>query len=122
MTNRFEVIAVNDAASHCECCGRSGLQRVVWIADHETGEHKHFGTSCALRPAKGFDCVDEIKAAIKRHNDDMKRAIALAFSAYKAAGGTMISSCDANGSPIATVADVALWEACKAAQIERLAA
>lgn len=120
--NRFEVIAVNDAASFCECCGRSGLQRVVWIADHETGEHKHFGTSCALRPAKGFDCTSEIKAAIKRHSDDMKRAVTLAHRAYKIAGGTYINGHHPDGYAIATVANAALWEACKASEIARLAA
>ncbi len=116
---RFEVLAVNDSASFCECCGRSGLQRVVWIADHETGEHKHFGTSCALRPAKGFDCVAEIKTAIKRHTDAMKYAMARAYAAYKAAGGKFLPMNEAGEWDFA---DKALWNALKARESAQVSA
>ena len=112
--SRFEVLAVNDAASFCECCGRSGLQRVVWVADHETGEHKHFGTSCALTPAKGFDCVEDIKAAIKSHANRVKYAISAAHRAYKIAGGKHVAAIDAKGEQVWNVADTALWEQVKA--------
>ena len=116
---RFEVLAVNDAASFCECCGRSGLQRVVWIADHETGEHKHFGTSCATRPAKGFDCVAEIKTAIKRHTDAMKYAAARAYAAYKTAGGKFLPMNEAGEWEFA---DRAMFDALLASERKQAAA
>lgn len=106
---RFQVLAVNDKADYCECCGRNGLQRVVWVLDTETGDEKHFGTSCAVRPAKGFDCVAEIKAAVATRSQQEKFAIGRAARDYRAAGGAYINGRDGKGSPIATVADAALW-------------
>lgn len=110
---RFVVRGINDDKSFCECCGKSGLQRVVWIEDMETGEVKHFGTVCATKPAKGFDCVAEIKSAIKAAKDEEKAICSTAFFRYKKVhGGQMIKSFDKDGSPIATVADKALWAQC----------
>ena len=65
LNDRFQVIAVNDSADFCECCGRKGLKRVVWVLDNETGEHKHFGTSCVLSPLKGFGVKKEVQSAIR---------------------------------------------------------
>ncbi len=113
MANRFQVRGINDDKSFCECCGKSGLQRVVWIEDMETGEIKHFGTVCALKPAKGFDCVAEIKSAIKAAKDEEKAICSTAMHRYrKVHGGQMISGRDKDGYPIATVADRSLWQQC----------
>lgn len=110
---RFIVKGINDDKSHCECCGKSGLQRVVWIEDTETGEIKHFGTSCAMKPAKGFDCSAEIKSAIKLAKDNEKRIVVNAMYRYrKIHNGQMINGRCKDGYPIATVADRALWEQC----------
>jgi hypothetical protein len=110
---RFVVRGINDDKSFCECCGKSGLQRVVWIEDMDTGEVKHFGTVCALNPAKGFDCVAEIKSAIKAAKDEEKAICSTAMFRYrKVHGGQMINSRDKDGSPIATVADRTLWQQC----------
>ena len=65
LTARFAVLAVNDTADFCECCGKKGLKRVVWVLDSETGEHKHFGTTCVLAPAKGFGIKKEVEASIR---------------------------------------------------------
>jgi predicted metal-binding protein len=65
LTARFQVIGVNDSADFCECCGRQGLKRVVWVLDRETGDHKHFGTTCVLAPTKCFHLDREAKAAIR---------------------------------------------------------
>jgi hypothetical protein len=110
---RFVVRGINDDKSFCECCGKSGLQRVVWIEDLETGEVKHFGTVCALKPAKGFDCVAEIKSAIKAAKDEEKAICSTAGYRYRTVhGGTYINGRDKDGSPIRTVADKALWNQC----------
>lgn len=121
MATRFQVLAVNDKASFCECCGRNGLQRVVWILDTETGEEKHFGTSCAAKPAKGFDCDADIKTAVATRKQREKFAIGLAARAYRAAGGAYNRGHDAIGSPISTPADGALWARLMAAEFARLA-
>ena len=62
-SQRFIVRGVSDDADFCMCCGRTGLKRVVWIEDTETQEVRHFGTTCAAAPVKGFP-KDEIKKAI----------------------------------------------------------
>jgi hypothetical protein len=113
MASRFQVLAVNDKASFCECCGKSNLQRVVWILDTETGEEKHFGTVCALRPAKGFDCSEEIKSAIKLAKENEKRICSNAMYRYrKIHNGQMIQLRDKDGSPFSKVADWSLWQQC----------
>lgn len=110
---RFLVRGIDDDKSFCECCGKNGLQRVVWIEDTETGEIKHFGTNCAQKPVKGFDCVAEIKSAIKLAKDEEKRVVSNAMYRYrKVHGGTMVNGRDRDGYPIATVADRELWEQC----------
>ena len=85
--NRFIVKGVNDEKETCECCGKNGLKRVVWIEDTETGEIKHFGTTCALKPAKGFQSDAEIKRAIRKFEDDEKSLWAWAAMVYRKAGG-----------------------------------
>lgn len=113
MTIRFQVRGINDDKSFCECCGKSGLQRVVWIEDMETGEIKHFGTSCALKPTKGFDCVEQIKSAIKAAKDEEKAICSTAMYRYKKVhGGQMISMTAEVGYPCSRVADTALWAQC----------
>lgn len=67
-TSRFIVLGVNDDQDFCQCCGRNGLKRVVWIEDTETQDVRHFGTTCATQPAKGFP-KDEIKKAIAEHTE-----------------------------------------------------
>lgn len=85
--NRFEVRGVNDERDFCECCGKNGLKRVVWIEDMEMGDIKHFGTTCAQSPIKGFDCSKEIKKAIRTFEDKQKAIWAVAHRSYKALGG-----------------------------------
>jgi hypothetical protein len=64
--SRFRVLGINQDRTFCECCGKQGLNSVVWIEDTESGSIKHFGQVCATKPAKGFDCTKEIKAAISQ--------------------------------------------------------
>jgi len=59
MNKRFIIKGINDDRDFCMCCGRKGLKRVVWIEDTESGEIKHFGTTCAVSPIKGFGIVKE---------------------------------------------------------------
>jgi hypothetical protein len=84
---RYQVLSVNDDRDFCECCGRTGLKRVVFIRDTETDETKHFGTTCAMSPVKGFGVDKEIKAAIKRTDGYRKTLNTLANQSYRAAGG-----------------------------------
>lgn len=118
---RFQVTGINDKRDFCECCGKSGLQRVVWILDTETGDEKHFGTSCAAKPAKGFDCVAEIKAEVRRIDNSLKAAYARAGQAYRKAGGTYAPGFHpTKGYAISTVNDTALWEQLCAAEVAKV--
>lgn len=110
MASRYEVLSVNDDSDSCECCGRTGLKRVVFIRDAETDETKHFGTTCAMSPVKGFGVDREIKAAIKRADDYNRTLAILANTAYRAAGGQFV----AKDSITWTHADPTLFQAKRA--------
>lgn len=88
--NRYQVLSVNDDRDFCGCCGKTGLKRVVFIQDNETGEVNHFGTTCAMSPVKGFAVDKEIKAAIKRADEKRKVAHAIARAEYRKNGGTFL--------------------------------
>lgn len=113
--SRYEVLGVTDDRDFCECCGRTGLKRVVFIRDLETGETKHFGTTCATAPSKGFGIDKEVKAAIKRADDYQKVLNTLANQSYRAAGGVFVRK-DAT---TWTHADPALFQAKKAEWVAR---
>ena len=89
MANRYNVVGVNDDKDFCECCGRQGLKRVVWIEDTETQEVKHFGTTCATAPVKGFGVDKEVKQAIRKFQDQEQTVYRYAYSLYRKAGGTL---------------------------------
>lgn len=84
----YRVLSVNDDRDFCECCGRQGLKRVVWIEDVEAGDIKHFGTTCATTPSKGFHLDKEVREAISRHDSYVKCLNQIAHVEYKKAGGT----------------------------------
>ena len=88
MTSRYKVISVNDDKDFCECCGRQGLMRVVWIEDTETQEIKHFGTTCAASPVIGFGADTEITSAIREFQDHARAVLTYAHRLYRKAGGT----------------------------------
>ncbi|MDR8093112.1 hypothetical protein KPB05_37280 [Burkholderia gladioli] len=85
--SRFEVVGVNDERDFCECCGRQRLKRVVWIRDTETDDVKHFGTTCATSPVKGFNLDTEIKRAISVFQSKEKAFNAAVYQIYKRHGG-----------------------------------
>ena len=87
--SRFRVKGVNDEKDTCECCGKEGLKRVVWIEDTETLEVRHFGTSCAANPAKAFGLGREIKRAVREFDATVKKAKADAHNA------AIVAACDA---------------------------
>ena len=89
---KFQVKGVNDDRSECECCGKTGLKRVVWIENTETSEIKAFGTTCALSPVKGFDCTEEIKKevarATRKASEETQAIYGMAHKLYRKAGGS----------------------------------
>lgn len=50
MSKRIKVLGINDDRDTCQCCGRAGLKRVVWLSI-DSGEPVHYGTSCAALTA-----------------------------------------------------------------------
>ncbi|ABL96747.1 hypothetical protein BcepF1.016 [Burkholderia phage BcepF1] len=91
MSNRYIVKGVNDERDFCECCGKKGLKRVVWIEDTETGEIKHFGTTCAAQPVKGFGVDREIQYAIRQFDNRAKEIGRMTLFHYKKLGGKYIA-------------------------------
>lgn len=83
--SRFQVLGVNDDRDFCECCGKQGLKRVVWIQDNELCEVKHFGTVCATQPSKGFgpDVEKAIKSAVRRAVELQKSGWSYAFRSMR---------------------------------------
>jgi hypothetical protein len=45
---RIEVLGVNSDKHTCQCCGKSGLKRVVWLS-LDGATPVHYGTTCAAR-------------------------------------------------------------------------
>ncbi len=44
----MRVLGVNDDRDSCDCCGRKGLKKVVWL-ETAAGEIVAYGTGCAAR-------------------------------------------------------------------------
>ena len=84
---RFEVMGINDDQDSCQCCGKRGLKRVVWILDHVSGELKHFGTTCVLAPAKGFDVRVQVQAALEAFKAKESAIYRAAYRIYLQRGG-----------------------------------
>lgn len=108
---RFEVVGINDERDYCECCGKKGLRRVVWVRDTETDEVKHFGTTCVLSPVKGFELKNEVKRAISDFENAQIIRHAIARNAYKAKGGQYVGNASTGWKPANTV----LYAECLAA-------
>jgi hypothetical protein len=54
MTARYKVLGVNDDHDTCNCCGKTGLKRVVWLAEldadgNRVGDPTAVGCNCAAR-------------------------------------------------------------------------
>lgn len=119
MTNRFKFLGINDDKSFCQCCGRKGLQQVVWVEDTETGEIKHFGTTCANQPAKGFGLKKEIAEGLRSMKAKQEMIWRAAWGLYRASGGQTIQGEDKRG-PFSRAADMAHYDVC--VEAARLAA
>lgn len=92
----FKVLGVNDDSDFCECCGKQGLKKVVWIEETVTGKLSHFGVICAANPAKAFGLGKEIKAAESNWKNKQDSAWRIAHNQYRKAGGKYAS----NGIPL----------------------
>lgn len=108
MASRYKVLAVNDDRDFCECCGRQGLKQVVWIEDTETQEIKHFGTTCAAAPVKGFGVEKEIRGAISTFKARQQALFRWSHKIYRKAGGTYTG----NGQDGWKANDMSLLERC----------
>ena len=74
--SRFRIRGINDDRSECCCCGKQNLKRVVWIEDTETGQINHYGTTCALNPARAFGISKkQIDREIRRFKGEREAAI-----------------------------------------------
>lgn len=89
---KFQVLGVTDDKDFCQCCGRQGLKRVVFIENTETNEIKHFGTTCALAPAKGFNVDKQVKVAISRFEGAQRQFWSRVNMEYRRRGGQHVAN------------------------------
>lgn len=80
------ILGINDDQDFCQCCGKTGLRRVVWIENLETGTIRHFGTTCAGKNAPAL--FGEIKEAKKADDNRDAQAWSAAHRHYRSEGGT----------------------------------
>lgn len=92
----FKVLGVNDDSDTCDCCGKTGLKKVVWIEETLSGAINKFGVVCAANPAKAFGLKSEIKSAESGWKRTLDHAWRLAHAEYRKAGGKYQS----NGIPL----------------------
>ncbi|AVG43939.1 hypothetical protein LMG3410_01473 [Achromobacter aegrifaciens] len=59
------VLGVTDDRDFCQCRGRQGLKRVVWVEEGESREVHHSGAVCTtVLAARGFGITLAAKVAI----------------------------------------------------------
>jgi len=110
--NNYKVIGVNDDTDFCECCGKTNLKKVVWIEDTETGDIKHFGTTCAQNPIKGFD-KKIIKAEISKYESALNNRYRKAHHLYRKQGGKYEGSIITGAHPVNQALFQELFESTK---------
>lgn len=49
----WNFLGINDDHDNCECCGKVGLKRVVYLENEADGTIAHFGTTCAAYKMTG---------------------------------------------------------------------
>jgi len=68
----YRRLGINDDVDSCDCCGKTGLKRVVWLED-EHGAVTHFGVNCAARALGlygSFKTSQDLKDAFDRAQTD----------------------------------------------------
>lgn len=62
----LKFMGVTDERDACDCCGKSGLKRVVVFKNNNSGEFEFRGSSCALKAHKFLN-----KGIIKKANQHL---------------------------------------------------
>lgn len=75
MTKKFKIVGINSEVETCECCGKTGLKRVVWLdqldADGNlTGDVVAYGVNCAAR-VLGYNQKNTKAQNERKINDQM---------------------------------------------------
>lgn len=70
MEQRIKVLGINDDRDSCQCCGKEGLKRVVWLSIDD-GQPVHYGTTCAARAGgiRGRWTSDRAESLVQRLKD-----------------------------------------------------
>lgn len=92
MQPRIKVLGVNDDRDTCQCCGKEGLKRVVWLAIDDS-EPVHYGTTCAAKVAGisgrwTSNRADALAEQLRKREERMARYAALADHAQAMANET----------------------------------
>jgi hypothetical protein len=79
--NNLKFIGVTDERDSCDCCGKTGLKKVV-VFENSNGEFEFRGSSCALKQNK-FLGKNVIKKASRDLDTFNKKALAPWSEAFK---------------------------------------
>jgi hypothetical protein len=80
---KYKIVGINDEQESCDCCGKTGLKKVVWLEEIETGSVRAFGTTCAAK-AQGFT-VKQQTSLEKAHLAEISQIIAAEIKPFKTA-------------------------------------
>jgi len=61
-----KILGINDDVSTCQCCGKTGLKRVVWLDLEDGSDPVAYGTSCAGMALYGRKNQTNTKLAMSR--------------------------------------------------------
>lgn len=75
---RYIIAGITDERDSCDCCGKTGLKRVVVLLDLDTDEFVFYGTTCADRNTGRSDTTktarqrgkpaDRLTVLLQHHN------------------------------------------------------
>ena len=113
--SQYRILGITDSVTSCDCCGKTGLVKTVVIEDSETGNMGHYGTTCAMNPAKCFGfSKSEMAKAINRFKAEQQAIWLAARRLYISLGGQMIAyDFRSTGGDVGNkVADMAFYNVC----------
>lgn len=108
----FRIKGVNQDSDTCECCGKTGLKKIVWLDRYEAGELAEtvgYGRDCAGRALrmtaraaeKAAEEKDRLAAEAARNVihpvGDVRSVRTVIVEAVYANGGSLKTLCRANG-------------------------
>lgn len=117
-TPRPTIAGVNDERDVCECCGRTGLKRVVWLRYEDATDLVAYGVDCAYRAVYGRK--DSAGATRLWKRLSIEHEAAQRKAAYRASVVAKIERAQAAWAPVnpdRTLRDETSWQVLRGARV-----